>query len=130
MITRQKEIKIMDFGLAVIRGETRKGETGVITGTPYYMSPEQIQGTKIDHRTDIYSSGATLFHLVTGKVPFKGENVFYQHLFEALPNIKEFRDDAPDKMIEIVAKCMEKRREDRFQSAQEILNEIKLIKPT
>lgn len=130
MITRQKEIKIMDFGLAVIRGETRKGETGVITGTPYYMSPEQIQGTKIDHRTDIYSSGATLFHLVTGKVPFKGENVFYQHLFEAVPDIRESREEVPDKLIEIVAKCMEKRREDRYQSAQEILNEIKLIKPT
>jgi len=128
MITRQKEIKIMDFGLAVIRGENKKGETGVITGTPYYMSPEQIQGIKIDHRTDIYSSGATLFHLITGKVPFKGENIFYQHLFEAVPSISGFRQDIPKKLIEIVEKCMEKRREDRYQSAQEILNEIKLIK--
>jgi tetratricopeptide (TPR) repeat protein len=128
MITRQKEIKIMDFGLAVIRGESKKGETGVITGTPYYMSPEQIQGVKIDHRTDIYSAGATLYHLITGKVPFKGENVFYQHLFEPVPPIKNYRSDVPDKLIEIVEKCMEKRREDRYQSAQEILNEIKLIK--
>ncbi|MCX6584091.1 MAG: protein kinase [Candidatus Aminicenantes bacterium] len=128
MISRQKEIKIMDFGLAVIRGESKKGETGVITGTPYYMSPEQIQGAKIDHRTDIYSSGATLFHLITGRVPFKGENVFYQHLFEAIPPIKSVRPDTPDKLVEIVEKCMQKRREDRYQSAQEILNEIKLIK--
>lgn len=128
MITRQKEIKIMDFGLAVIRGESKKGETGVITGTPYYMSPEQIQGVKIDHRTDIYSSGATLFHLITGKVPFKGENIFYQHLFERVPSIKEIREDIPAKMVGIVEKCMEKKREDRYQSAQEILNEIKLIK--
>lgn len=128
MITRQKEIKIMDFGLAVIRGENKKGETGVITGTPYYMSPEQIQGIKIDHRTDIYSSGATLFHLITGKVPFKGENIFYQHLFEAVPSISGFRQDIPKKLTDIVEKCMEKRREDRYQSAQEILNEIKLIK--
>jgi serine/threonine protein kinase len=128
MITRQKEIKIMDFGLAVIRGDSRKGDTGVITGTPYYMSPEQIQGVKIDHRTDIYSLGATLFHLVTGKVPFKGENVFYQHLFESVPPIKKFRTDIPQKLVDIVEKCMQKRREDRYQSAQEILNEIKLIK--
>ncbi len=128
MITRQKEIKIMDFGLAVIRGESKKGETGVITGTPYYMSPEQIQGVKIDHRTDIYSAGATLYHLITGKVPFKGENVFYQHLFEPVPPLKNYRSDVPDKLIEIIEKCMEKRREDRYQSAQEILNEIKLIK--
>lgn len=127
MITRQKEIKIMDFGLAVIRGDVKQGETGVITGTPYYMSPEQIQGVKIDHRTDIYSAGATLFHLVTGKVPFKGENVFYQHLFEKVPEIKKYRDDVPPKLIYIVEKCMEKKREDRYQSAQEILNDIKLI---
>ncbi len=128
MITRQKEIKIMDFGLAVIRGETKKGETGVITGTPYYMSPEQIQGVKIDHRTDIYSAGATIFHLITGKVPFKGENVFYQHLFEAVPPITKYRNDVPQKLISIVEKCMSKRREDRYQSAQEILNDIKLVK--
>ncbi len=128
MITRQKEIKIMDFGLAVIRGEKKDGEEGVITGTPYYMSPEQIQGVKVDHRTDIYSIGATLFHLITGKVPFKGENVFYQHLFEKVPSIKNYRQDIPDRLIYIVEKCMEKKREDRFQSAQEILNEIKQIK--
>ncbi len=130
MITRQKEIKIMDFGLAVIRGENKKGETGVITGTPYYMSPEQIQGVKVDHRTDIYSAGATIFHLITGKVPFRGENVFYQHLFEAIPPIGKFRGDVPETLIKIVEKCMSKRREDRHQSAQEILNDIKLIKTT
>lgn len=128
MITRQKEIKIMDFGLAVIRGENKKGETGVITGTPYYMSPEQIQGVKVDHRTDIYSTGATLFHLITGRVPFKGENVFYQHLFEAVPSIVSFRKDIPERLAQIVEKCMEKKREDRYQSAQDILNEIKNIK--
>lgn len=127
MITRQKEIKIMDFGLAVIRGEQKKGETGVITGTPYYMSPEQIQGVKIDHRTDIYSSGATLYHLISGRVPFKGENIFYQHLFEPVPNIKKIRADVPDKLMEIIERCMAKKREQRYQSAQEILNEIRLI---
>ena len=128
MITRQKEIKIMDFGLAVIRGDMRKGETGVITGTPYYMSPEQVQGQPTDHRTDIYSMGATLFHLLCGRVPFKGENVFYQHLFETLPSIRELRPDVPDSLQEIVEKCMEKKRERRFQSAQEVLNVIKNIK--
>lgn len=128
MITRQKEIKIMDFGLAVIRGESKKGEDGVITGTPYYMSPEQIQGLKIDHRTDIYSSGASLFHLITGRVPFKGENIFYQHLFEPVPDMTKIRREVPQKLADIVIKCMEKKREKRFQSAQEILNDIKLIK--
>lgn len=128
MITRQKEIKIMDFGLAVIRGEQKKGDSGVVTGTPYYMSPEQIQGVSADHRTDIYSTGVTMFHLITGRVPFKGENVFYQHLFEPVPSIKEIDPKVPDKLIEIVEKCMEKKREDRFQSAQDVLIAIKTIK--
>jgi len=128
MITRQKEIKIMDFGLAIIRGESKKGETGVITGTPYYMSPEQIQGLAIDHRTDIYSTGASLFHMITGRVPFKGENIFYQHLFEPVPQMSKIRKDIPPKLEEIIGKCMEKKRESRYQSAQDILNEIRLIK--
>lgn len=128
MITRTKEIKIMDFGLAIIRDDIKKGDTGVITGTPYYMSPEQIQGIKVDHRTDIYSTGATLFHLITGRVPFKGENVFYQHLFEPVPAIKKFRSDVPDQLAKIVERCMEKKRENRYQSALEILNNIKEIK--
>jgi len=128
MITRQKEIKIMDFGLAVIRGEGKKGDTGLVTGTPYYMSPEQIQGIETDHRTDIYSTGATLFHLITGRVPFKGENIFYQHLFDPVPQITKFRKEIPAKLVGIVEKCMEKKREDRYQSAQAILNEIKTIK--
>ncbi len=128
MITRTKEIKIMDFGLAVIRGEVNESEAGVITGTPYYMSPEQIQGIQTDHRTDIYSMGATLYHLTCGRVPFKGENVFYQHLFEPVPPLTKIRPDTPKLLVAIVEKCMAKKREDRFQSAQEILNYIKTIK--
>jgi len=128
MITRQKEIKIMDFGLAVILGDQKKGETGVITGTPYYMSPEQIQGVAVDHRTDIYSSGATLFHLITGRVPFKGEKIFYQHLFDRIPDIKSLRNDIPERLVAIVEKCMEKKREQRFQNVGEILTEFKNIK--
>ena len=128
MITKQKEIKIMDFGLAIILGDQKKGESGVITGTPYYMSPEQIQGIPVDHRTDIYSSGAALFHLTTGHVPFKGENIFYQHLFDPLPPIKKYRNDVPEKLCYIIEKCMEKKREQRFQSAMEVLNEMKTIK--
>lgn len=128
MITRTKEIKIMDFGLAVIRGEVNESEAGVITGTPYYMSPEQIQGIQTDHRTDIYSMGATLYHLTSGRVPFKGENVFYQHLFEPVPPLTKVRPDTPKQLVAIVEKCMAKKREDRFQSAQEVLNYIKTIK--
>jgi serine/threonine-protein kinase len=94
------------------------------------MSPEQIKGEDIDHRTDIYSTGITLFHMITGKAPFEGEGgrtIYFQHLFEPVPSIKEFRQDIPEKLITIVEKCMEKRREDRYQRVQEMLDEIKKI---
>jgi serine/threonine protein kinase len=128
MITRQREIKILDFGISIIRGESKKGESGVLIGTPYYMSPEQIQGLRIDHRTDIYSIGVTLFHLITGRVPFKGKNILSQHLSAPVPSIRKIRSDVPNKLIELVEKCMAKKRENRFQSANEILINIKFIR--
>lgn len=123
LYTIQKEIKIMGFGHGAVFN-TKRG----FFGTPFYMSPEQIQSLKIDHRTDIYSFGATLFHLLTGKVPFKGENIFYEHLFEPTPSIKKYRTDIPDRLIEIVEKCMVKKREDRYQNALEIIEEIEALK--
>jgi serine/threonine protein kinase len=130
MITRQKEIKVLDFGIAVIRGENSKIESGGFIDSSYYISPEQIRGEDIDHRSDIYSLGVTLFHMITGKAPFEGEggrSIYFQHLFEPMPSINEFRQDIPEKLIKIVEKCMEKRKEDRYQRVQEILDEIKQI---
>ncbi|HLP45083.1 MAG TPA: protein kinase [Candidatus Kapabacteria bacterium] len=124
MISTTKEIKIIDFSIAGVRGEINEGR---LTGTPYYISPEAIQGSTLDHRTDIYSFGATFFYLITNRHPFIGENILYQHLFEEIPSIKKFRNDAPDKLIDIIEKSMKKRREDRYNSAQEILDDIKTI---
>ena len=138
MIDAAGTLKILDFGLARIllplsRMLSRDdGSTDTLdadfAGTIAYMSPEQLRSQPVDHRTDIYSSGATLFHLTTGHVPFKGENIFYQHLFDPLPPIRKFRDDVPEKLCHIIEKCMEKKREQRFQSAMEVLNEMKTIK--
>jgi serine/threonine protein kinase len=79
----------------------------------------------VDHRTDIYSTGVTLFHMVTGKVPFKGKTIYKQHLSCPVPSIKELRKDTPGKMEEIIKKCMEKSRQKRFQSVGEIFEELK-----
>jgi serine/threonine-protein kinase len=127
MINREGEVKIVDFGIAAIQDRYRKGDTGYIIGSPYYISPEQINGEKIDHRIDIYAAGVTLFHLLTGDVPFKGNKVLIDHLTEPIPSIREYRSDVPDSLQEIIEKCMAKDRDERFQNAQEALEHINRI---
>jgi serine/threonine protein kinase len=127
MLTKDNELKITDFGLASIKGQRDIKQEEYITGTPFYMSPEQILREKIDHRTDIYSTGVTLFHLITGDVPFKGKEVFIHHLNSPVPSIKKIRPEVPDLMVKIVEKCMEKKPVDRYNNAKEIVDEVKKI---
>ncbi len=130
MINREGEIKIVDFGVAVISDTFKAESTTNIIGTPHYIAPEQIKGGDIDRRTDIYSFGATMFHLITGLVPFDGENsaqILLKHLHQPLPAIKELRPDVPEALIKIVECCMHKKKEDRFQDASDILEEVKTI---
>jgi len=132
MLTKDKQLKIMDFGLAIILSDYKSGETGIISGTPHYMSPEQIQGEKVDHRTDIYSAGATLYHLITGSPPFTGDNIFFQHLIEPPEPPSSRRPEIPPAIDFLILQCLEKEREKRFQSALEVLFYIKkhLITPS
>jgi serine/threonine protein kinase len=73
MITPDDRVKVMDFGLAHLAGQTRITKTGTIMGTPAYMSPEQARGDGVDHRSDIWSLGVVLYEMVTGKLPFRGD---------------------------------------------------------
>ncbi len=125
MLTKDKQLKIMDFGLAIILSDYKSGETGIISGTPHYMSPEQIQGEKVDHRTDIYSAGATLYHLITGSPPFTGDNIFFQHLIEPPEPPSARRPDIPPTIDFLILQCLAKEKEKRFQSAIEVLFYIK-----
>jgi tetratricopeptide (TPR) repeat protein len=125
MLTKDKQLKIMDFGLAIILSDYKSGETGIISGTPHYMSPEQIQGEKVDHRTDIYSAGATLYHLITGTPPFTGDNIFFQHLIEPPEPPSARRADIPPAIDFLILQCLAKEKEKRFQSALEVLFYIK-----
>jgi CheY-like chemotaxis protein len=127
MITNKNEFKVVDFGIAALRDQLRREDRYVILGTPAYMSPEQIENATIDHRTDIYSAGATLFHLVTGVIPFNGSSkweTMEKHLSEPVPSIKEYRNDVPEKLMQIIEKCMEKNAGDRYQSAVQVIEEI------
>ncbi len=125
MLTKEKQIKVMDFGLAVLL--RRDDDDGTIAGTPTYMSPEQIRGEKIDSSTDIYSSGITLYHLAAGFPPYRGDNIQILHL-EAKPTpLIEIRPDIPKKLNDIIMKCMEKEKKDRFNSASEVVIALRSI---
>jgi serine/threonine protein kinase len=124
MWTRDKKAKLMDFGLAKVVEEARN-HTTVIAGTPYYMSPEQTLGKNVDHRTDIYSLGAAVFEMATGTVPFKEGNIPYHHVHTPAPSILDLRPELPTALAAIVDRCLQKDPGDRYQSAREILTEVR-----
>ncbi len=124
MWTRDKKAKLMDFGLAKVVEEARN-HTTVVAGTPYYMSPEQTLGKNVDHRTDIYSLGVAIFEMATGTVPFKEGNIPYHHVHTEPPRIRDIRPDLPGAISDIVERCLQKDPANRFQSAGEILVEVR-----
>jgi len=133
MKSRSGEIKIVDFGVAAVGTGMEDYSPRYIIGSPHYISPEQITRSDPDQRSDIYSAGATLFHLATGEVVFTGKSVdeiFRKHVLEPVPSINDLRPEIPVQLVQIIEKCLEKKREDRYQSAQEVLEQIKKIEDT
>lgn len=127
MWTREKQAKIMDFGLAKVVEEVRN-HTTLVSGTPYYMSPEQTLGKNVDHRTDIYSLGVTLFELATGTLPFKEGNVPYHHVHTPPPNPRQVNPKLPEPLAEIIFRCLQKDPGDRYQDAGEIVDAIRSLR--
>jgi serine/threonine protein kinase/cytochrome c-type biogenesis protein CcmH/NrfG len=130
MIDKEGNAKIMDFGIA--RSLKAKGITGagVMIGTPEYMSPEQVEGKEADQRADIYALGVILYEMLTGHVPFEGDTPFsvaYKQKNEAPSDPKKFNSQIPDDLSHLVLRCMEKEREKRYQSTEEISSELTKI---
>jgi len=123
MWTTDKQVKIMDFGLAKLMEEVRNATT-MISGTPFYMSPEQTLGRNVDHRTDLYSLGVMVFELATGQLPFRKGNVPYHHVHTPPPNPRELKPDVPEALAELILKCLQKDPAARFQSARALVEEI------
>ncbi|MCB0326905.1 MAG: protein kinase [Bdellovibrionales bacterium] len=119
MWTRQKFLKIMDFGLAKIIRELQS-EQSIIGGTPSFMSPEQTLGKPFDHRTDIYSLGICVFEMLLGVLPFSKGDLGYHHLHTPPPVAKDIDAKVPSILSDMIGKCMEKKPDDRFQNVEEI----------
>ncbi len=127
MLTRAEDAKVTDFGLAQLNEKNEKlnlTQAGTTMGTPWYMSPEQIQGEKLDHRSDQYSFGVTCYHMFAGQPPFPGKNsvsVAVQHLKDAPKPLNEHRRDLPIEMCRVIQQMMEKKPEDRFATCDDLL---------
>jgi tetratricopeptide (TPR) repeat protein len=117
--TRDKIVKIMDFGLAKMLEEVRRSAT-VIGGTPYYMAPEQAAGGNVDHRADLYAFGVTLFELVTGSVPYPDGDVTYHHRHTPAPDPRTRAEGVPDALAELILQLMEKDPARRPASTSEV----------
>jgi len=133
-------VKLLDFGIAKVTeieggggGDRKLTKTGMLFGTPEYMSPEQARGEHVDHRVDIYAMGCILFQLVTGRVPFEAENfmgVLSQHLTEPAPGIPAAvfdRIGAPRELAGVIDQALAKDRAQRFQTIDELANAVRIV---
>lgn len=126
MLTHEGEVKVADFGLArSLLGEDPKlTRAGTTLGTPMYMSPEQIQDGGVDIRSDLYSLGVTLFHMLSGRPPFQGDTplaLAMQHVQASAPDLAEFRPDLPPSLVELVNKLLAKDPDERFRDPSQVV---------
>lgn len=131
MVDARDRIKVMDFGLAKLKGSLKLTRTSSTIGTLAYMSPEQIQGKEADPRSDLFSFGVVLFEMVTGRMPFRGEHeaaVMYSIVNEPPEDPARYRPDTPEAMRSILVKALEKDPEDRYQSMTDLLVDLRRLK--
>ena len=142
MLTSREQVKILDFGLAKVNrpegqalgsdiSTVMKTETGVVMGTVQYMSPEQVLGKEVNHRTDIFSLGVVLYEMATGRLPFTGTSgsETMDRVLHGQPEaIARFNYNVPVELERIIRKCLEKDRERRYQSGRDLLIDLKNLK--
>ncbi|UCE40894.1 MAG: protein kinase [Candidatus Aminicenantes bacterium] len=130
MIDKSGEARIMDFGIARLLKAKGITGAGIMIGTPEYMSPEQVEGKEVDQRSDIYSLGVILYEMVTGQVPFEGDTPFaigMKHKGEIPQAPKNMNAQIPEDLNSLILRCLEKEKEQRYQSAGEVRSELEKI---
>lgn len=133
LIDKSGRARIMDFGIAILKGAAEKRLTavGAAIGSPWYMSPEQIERPhEVDQRTDIYALGIVLYEMLTGSVPFDGETDFsvkYQQIKSPAPDPRQINSEISEAMAQIVLKAMAKDPAERFQDCREFLQSIAAV---
>ena len=122
-------VKVTDFGIARIT-DSSKTKTGMVLGTPSFMSPEQIAGKKVDGRSDLYSLGVMLFQMLAGVLPFRGDSMaelMYKIANEPAPDIRIIRAELPEKLANIVALSISKKPETRYQDGNQLAGDLRFI---
>jgi serine/threonine protein kinase len=130
MLTPSGVLKLMDFGIAKMATDPKLTKTGLMVGSVYYMSPEQIEGKDLDGRSDLYSLGITLYEIATGKRPFDGDSeykIMAAHLKENPPPPRELDPSLPSDLNDIIMLAMEKDPAQRFQTAEAFQNALSAI---
>jgi serine/threonine-protein kinase len=130
MILNNGEIKVADFGIARVMASS-KTQTGVVMGTPSYMSPEQIAGKKVDGVSDLFSLGVVFFELLTGEKPFAGDSIatlIYNITTTPPPSIREIVPDMPEIFETIIGKLLAKDKSLRYQHGKELTDDLQELR--
>ncbi len=131
MLTSKGQVKVMDFGLAKLKGSLRLTRSSSTVGTLAYMAPEQIQGGEVDARSDIFSFGVLLFEMLTGKTPFRGEHeaaMVYSIVNEEPQAIDQLLPTLSPVMVNLIQRCLEKDPNDRYQHFDDIVADLRRAK--
>jgi len=130
MIDDNGNVRIMDFGIArSLKAKSMTGP-GVMIGTPEYMAPEQVEGKDVDQRSDIYALGIVLYEMLTGQLPFSGDNPFtigIKQKSEMPEDPKNYNASIPEDLSRLILKCLEKKPDSRYQTARELRSELSIM---
>jgi serine/threonine protein kinase len=130
MLSVYQSAVLMDFGIAKMMGGQQHTATGAVVGTAMYMSPEQIQGERLDERTDIYSLGVTLFEMIGGRPPFEADSamtLMMMHINDPIPDIRHLKPDVPEDVVAILNMALAKKRANRYGSAAEMALDMRRV---